>query len=444
MVEAVRRGVEVLQDHGVEGGELLGEELVDGEGDERQLVGAGLHLAVVGAQDEEGHHVDGGVALQPHAQRAHVVGGAAGDVEDAHPIAADVDGDEAPVVLRDLVALGGLDGDLEDARAGALDGHRELDGGLAGGDVGHALGERHRLALVAQLARDHRDVAAGEAAVAADLDAQRERLVRHGGARGEHPADAGVAGRALGERRPCGRGSRAARARRAWPRPAAVSPGRSSRPSESTTMAAGRSSAARAIDSSAAPRSDPSTGCTRNAGLPSAPARRRAGRRPSGMPACMPASRTGRRAVAEAVEREPHLARRACRARRGRAPGSAAACPSRPGRSMDREASASTTTSGPDQAALGDDRHRPQHRREQAQRRQHAARRDADAPPAPAPETRCARKSSTARSTTPRAARRQATITAGEPEIARERERPDHGSPAWRRLRKLSWTRSSL
>ena len=60
--------------------------------------------SVLRAQDEEGDDVDRRVALEPHAERAHVVGRAAGDVQHAHAIARDVERDEPAVVLGDRVA----------------------------------------------------------------------------------------------------------------------------------------------------------------------------------------------------------------------------------------------------------------------------------------------------------------------------------------------------
>ena len=83
------------------------------------------------AQNEERDDVDRGIGLEPHAQRAHVVRGAPGDVKHAHAITRDVERDEAAIVVGDSVAIGSLDGDLDDARPRAIERDRELDGGRA-------------------------------------------------------------------------------------------------------------------------------------------------------------------------------------------------------------------------------------------------------------------------------------------------------------------------
>ncbi len=253
--QAVGLGVEVLEDDRIEARQVLAEELVDGERDQRQLVGRGLHVVAGGAEDEEGHDVDRGVALEPHAQRAHVVGGAAGDVEDADAVADDVEREVAAVVLGtaspsgDWMEISRMRAPARSIVIGSL------DRGPARDDVGDARGQLGGRALLAQLAGHDGDVAAGEAAVAADLDPEREGLVGDGGARGEHAADAGVGRRGLGERDGVHWDlERAERGLDGFPAP--LSAGRSRRPSESTTTAAGRSSAARARTSSAAPRSD--------------------------------------------------------------------------------------------------------------------------------------------------------------------------------------------
>ena len=85
------------------------------------------HVVRRGAQDEEGHHVDRGVALQPLPQRADVVRRPSRDVQHAHALARHVERHQTSVVVRDGVAGGRRDRDLDDARAGALESDGEID-----------------------------------------------------------------------------------------------------------------------------------------------------------------------------------------------------------------------------------------------------------------------------------------------------------------------------
>ena len=108
--------VEVLKNDGIEGRELVGEELIDGEGDERELVLRGARVVGHRTEDEERDDVDRCIALEPLPERGHVVGGSAGDMKDAHVLARDGEGDEPSIVLRNRVAGRGTDGNLDDAR----------------------------------------------------------------------------------------------------------------------------------------------------------------------------------------------------------------------------------------------------------------------------------------------------------------------------------------
>jgi hypothetical protein len=71
-IQLVFDGVDVLKDDGIERRQVLAEQLVDGEGDERELaVGrlsvrrVGVGLVCLRAEDEERDDVEGRVALQP-------------------------------------------------------------------------------------------------------------------------------------------------------------------------------------------------------------------------------------------------------------------------------------------------------------------------------------------------------------------------------------------
>ena len=107
---------------------MLGEQLVDRELDQRQVIGRRVDVVAQGAEDEERDDVEGRIGLEPLPQRAHVVGGAAGDVQHAHAVSGDLEGEQALVVVGDLVAGGLLDGDLDDARASAIEGDGKIDG----------------------------------------------------------------------------------------------------------------------------------------------------------------------------------------------------------------------------------------------------------------------------------------------------------------------------
>ena len=194
--ELVRRGVEVLEDHRVEAPEVLGEELVDGEADQRELALLVGHAGVapIGAEDEERDDVDRRVALQPHPQRADIVGRPPRDVEHADALARDVEGEEAAIVFRDLVARRRLDRDLDQARARAIEGHREAEGRRSVLELREPRREERGRRAVEELADADRDRLAREP-VAADLHRERERLVRDRGAGGLHRADARVARR---------------------------------------------------------------------------------------------------------------------------------------------------------------------------------------------------------------------------------------------------------
>ena len=85
-LDAVGGVVEVLEDHQVERAELLLEDLEGGERDQRQIVVVPGLLVGLGAQDEERHQIDVGIAAQHRAQEALVPRGPAGQVQDADAI----------------------------------------------------------------------------------------------------------------------------------------------------------------------------------------------------------------------------------------------------------------------------------------------------------------------------------------------------------------------
>ena len=116
-------------------GQVLGEQLVDRERDEGQLVGRRAHVVGLGPQDEEGDDVGRRVALDPLAEGAYVVGRAPRDVQDAHALASDIEGQKAPVVLGDGVPCRRGDGDFDDPRPRALERNREIEDGFAIFDV---------------------------------------------------------------------------------------------------------------------------------------------------------------------------------------------------------------------------------------------------------------------------------------------------------------------
>jgi hypothetical protein len=197
---AGRCGVDVLQDHRVEARQVLREELVDRERDQRELRVGGVHVVVVRAQDEERHQIDRLVALQPHAERPHVVGGAPRDVQQAHALAGHAERHDALIVLRHFVAARGLDADLDDARAGAVERDRQLHRGLAVPNLCLAARELRGRLSAPELPHHHGHLVAREATRAADHDPERERLMRDGRARSPDVADAGVRRRVLRHR----------------------------------------------------------------------------------------------------------------------------------------------------------------------------------------------------------------------------------------------------
>lgn len=143
-VQSVRDRVEILQNDGVEAGQVLGEELFDRELDQRELAVGGDHIVVVGAKNEEGDGVDRRVRLEPGAERPDIVGRPAGDVQDAHALAGDVEREEASVVVGDLIVARRLELDLDEAGASPVEGDGELHGRGAALDVRDARGEQRR------------------------------------------------------------------------------------------------------------------------------------------------------------------------------------------------------------------------------------------------------------------------------------------------------------
>ncbi len=190
--EVVRSGVEVLEHDGVEARQMLAEELVDGEWNQCEVFLGRADVVGVRSENEERDHVDGGVGLEPHAKGAHVVGRSAGDVQDSNAIARNVERQKTPIVIWDRVPVGRLDGHFDDTGAGAIERDGELDRGGAMLEVGNARREQRGGSPLDELARAHREILAGEPSVAADLDRERQRLMRDRGARGPNAADARV------------------------------------------------------------------------------------------------------------------------------------------------------------------------------------------------------------------------------------------------------------
>jgi len=106
LAQPIGTGVEILQDHGVEAGQMHGEQLVHRKGDQGELVRRGTHVAPMGAENEEGHDVDRGVRLEPGAQGPNIVGGAPGDVEQPYAVPGHIHREKTMVVFGDGVAIG--------------------------------------------------------------------------------------------------------------------------------------------------------------------------------------------------------------------------------------------------------------------------------------------------------------------------------------------------
>ena len=226
--ELVRDGVDVLQDHRVEAGQMLGEELVDRERDQRQLrVVAGLGVVLVGAQDEERHHVDRLVALQPHAQRAHVVRRAARRRAAGAADRASRRTSECACCSRGWCRPRAARCSTSTSRAPARS-SVILSSTVAESPVIFATPVASTNGSTP--CRSSRAVTGTspqvEAARAGDLDRQRERLVRDGRARGANRANAGVARRLLGDAHRVNRRAQRPKTARAAPRRRALAVGR--------------------------------------------------------------------------------------------------------------------------------------------------------------------------------------------------------------------------
>ena len=164
----VRAMVEVLEDHQVERLELLLEDLLRGEGNERELVLRAVRIVSGRPQDEEADQVDVRVLLQELPEEAHVPRGAADHQEDAYAVADHLEDKGARIVLRDGLALVDRSGDGERELAGSVGNERQLD-----------LVPRAAAVDVHRLLRDHLPFAA-----------QHDRHVgRSETARGDHHVD---------------------------------------------------------------------------------------------------------------------------------------------------------------------------------------------------------------------------------------------------------------
>lgn len=346
-VQPVRDGVEVLQDDGVEARQVLGEELVDGEADERELGVGRADVAAIGAKDEEGDDVDGCVGLEPRPQRADVVRRTAGDVEHAHALARDVEHEQAPIVVGDLVAGRRLDRDLDEARAGAVERHRQIEQRRPVLDPRHPRREQGGGRAVEQLADRHRQRVARQAAGAPDLDRDGKRLVRDRGARRTDGAHAGVAQR--GRRGRDGVHGYLARLEERLQRAGHVACG--------------------GLEPAVA---DDDDGARRLTGLAhhGAQGGHKVGPRAPGR---LPRDERRRGALAEADEREPRVPG-AGRERRDRARGRRVARATVPGQERGARAIDEDDDLRPDARPAREDGHRPQHGEQREQRREHARR----------------------------------------------------------------------
>jgi len=193
-LEPVGLSVEVLQDDRVERGEVLGEELVDREGDEREVLLRRIRVVRLCPEDEERDDVDGCIALQPLPERAYVVRRAPGDVEDADALTGDDEGEDPVIVLRDRVARRWGDRDLDDAGAGPLERDGEIDRSLAVLEMRQAAGQQGGGPVFSKLACGDGELVAREASAATDLDAQRQRHVGNRGARRRDTTHARIGG----------------------------------------------------------------------------------------------------------------------------------------------------------------------------------------------------------------------------------------------------------
>ena len=168
--------VEVLEDHQVERLELLLEDLLRGEGNERELVLRAVRIVSGRPEDEEADQVHVRVLLQELPEEAHVPRGPADHQQDAHAVANHLEDERARVVLRDGLALVDRSADGERELAGAVGNERQLDlvPRAAAVDV-HRLLSDH-LALAAQ----HDRHVGGSETARGDHDVDRH-LVAHEG-----------------------------------------------------------------------------------------------------------------------------------------------------------------------------------------------------------------------------------------------------------------------
>jgi hypothetical protein len=109
---------EILEDDEVEGLELLLEDLLRREGNERQLVLRGAGVVARRAEDEEADQVHVGIALEELAQEAHVPARPAHHQHHPDAVANYFEHKRFGVVLRQRLAF--------------VDGSRDLEGELAG------------------------------------------------------------------------------------------------------------------------------------------------------------------------------------------------------------------------------------------------------------------------------------------------------------------------
>jgi hypothetical protein len=166
---------------------VLGEKLFDRELDQRELAVAGDDVVLVGAQNEKGDRVDRGVRFEPHPQRAHVVRGASGDVEHADALAGDIEREVAAVVVGDDVVARRVELHQHEARAGTVEGDRQLDAGAAALDVRHPRSQQRRRRPIEELTDGDRQRATAQPTRARHLDDELQGLVgdrRAGGADG--------------------------------------------------------------------------------------------------------------------------------------------------------------------------------------------------------------------------------------------------------------------
>ncbi len=116
-----------VEDDEVEILDLVREQLLGREGDERELIDRRAVLLLGRAQNGEVHEIDGGVRLQEIAPRALAGMRLARDEEDAQVLAHALGDDDEAVVGGGELARRRLELDLEDVGAGVRERHLDLD-----------------------------------------------------------------------------------------------------------------------------------------------------------------------------------------------------------------------------------------------------------------------------------------------------------------------------